>query len=704
MINEEKPEEVAANIPKGWTHAPTVADLQQDLTDSSSYHDTQMAKINRWLDNLHVRGAAKPKKIKGRSQAQPKLILKHAEWRYAALSEPFLATADMFKVRGRTARDKKAAYQNQVILNYQWNNIINKVMLIDDYVRTGVDEGTVIIRVGWETQEEEVTETIPVFEYFPAVSGEEMQILQRAAILQKQDEYAFAAHVPEEIKEALRLTEAQGKPIFPKSKGSTTITETKLVVNQPTAEVCNTANVHIDPTCNGDLDKAGFVIYSFETPKAELSKESHYFNIDAIQFSTNSILNSPDHEVSDDSSFNFKDEARSKFVAYEYWGYWDVDGSGTLTPFVATWVGSTLIRMQESPFPDKKIPFVKVQYRPKRRDAYGEPDGELLEENQKTIGAFMRGAMDLMGRSANGQQGMRMDALDAINQRKFDAGENFMFNPSVDPRAAIIDFKYPEVPNSVGMMIGWQNSDAESLSGVKPYSGGLSGDSLGDTATGIRGVLDAASKREIGILRRFAYGIQQVAKKIIAMNAAFLSDEEIVRITDEEFVTIRREDLEGNFDLEVDISTAEEDNAKAQELAFMLQTMGNNMPPEMSKIILADIARLRKMPNLAKRVEDFEPAPDPLAQRRAELEIALLEADVMDKQASAQERMAKAQKAMSEAGNKQADTDNKNLDFLNKESGLEHQRELERQGEQAKGNMALEILKSELNPQQPKVS
>jgi hypothetical protein len=36
---------------------------------------------------------------------------------------------------------------------------------------------------------------------------------------------------------------------------------------------------------------------------------------------------------------------------------------------------------------DKKLPFISVQYLPTRKSIYGEPDGALLEDNQKIIGA-----------------------------------------------------------------------------------------------------------------------------------------------------------------------------------------------------------------------------------------------------------------------------------------------------------------------------
>lgn len=49
---------------------------------------------------------------------------------------------------------------------------------------------------------------------------------------------------------------------------------------------------------------------------------------------------------------------------------------------------------------------------------------------------------------------------------------------------------------------------------------------------------------------------------------SFLEAEEIVRITNEEFIPIKRDDLTGNIDIDISISTAEDNNAKSQELSF----------------------------------------------------------------------------------------------------------------------------------------
>ena len=312
---------------------------------------------------------------------------------------------------------------------------------------------------------------------------------------------------------------------------------------------------------------------------------------------------------------------------------------------------------------------------PKKHDIYGEPDGELLEENQKIIGALTRGMIDIVGKSANGQTGIRKDALDVVNKRKFEQGGDYEFNAHIDPRQAIYMHVFPEIPQSAQMLLQMQNMDAESITGVKSFNNGVSGNSLGDVATAVRGALDAASKRELGILRRLSQGITQIGRKFISMNAEFLSEEEVIRITNSEFIKVRRDDLQGNFDINLSISTAEEDNNKAQELAFMLQTMGNTMPPEMSYMVLADIAELRKMPDLAKRIKNFKPEPDPMMQQKMQLEMELLKAQIAKEQAMAAHYQSNAQfhearigESEAKARNLKSESDLKNQEYLMNES------------------------------------
>lgn len=704
--NEQKLNMEESNKPlTDWKNEPTVRDLKQDLLDAQSTHNAHTSEIDQWLDNLHVTGGARVDPPKGNSRIVPKLIRKQAEWRYAALSEPFLNTDDMFDIRPVTWEDRDAAQQNQLILNNQFCTQIPKIKFIDSYVRAAVDEGTVIVRVGWDFQEEEAEEEVPIVEYRVSDDPEVVQTLEEMAILQQESPSEYQTNIEDYWKEAFEMTMEGGEPIEPVVIDYEMQMVTNTVRNRPTLEVCDYRNVVLDPSANGDMEKANFVIYSFESSLSQLEKDGKYKNLDQINIDNNTVLGTPDHESQfGTSNFNFSDKPRKKFVVHEYWGYWDIDGSGVVKPFVAAWVGDTLIRMEENPFPDKKIPFVVVPYLPKRRSLYGESDGSLLEDNQKVIGAVTRGMIDLLGKSANGQTGVRKDALDVTNKRKFEKGQDYEFNANVHPDQAIYMHQYPEIPQSAQYMLNQQNLEAESMTGVKAFSQGISGQSLGNTATGVRSAMDAASKRELGILRRLSDGMIQIGRKIISMNAEFLSEEEVVRITNEEFVTVRRDDLAGKFDLRLSISTPEEDQAKADNLAFMLQTMGNNMDPAMSQMILSDIARLKKMPDLAKKIADYEPQPDPMQQKKAELEIKLLEAQIEKEMSYGQYYSAQAHHNMARSNTEQAktgklisETDLANLNYIEQESGVKQERDKERIETQARSQAELAKVQADLD-------
>jgi len=155
-------EDVDTKLTK-WINEPTVEILKRDLESTRSAHDEHVAKVDTWTGLLHGRHhgekrngpyegeseGRREKAPKGRSKVQPKLIRRQAEWRYAALSEPFLGSNKLFKVDPCTYEDAAAATQNELVLNWQFRTKLNRVKFVDDYVRSTVDEGTCIVRVGW---------------------------------------------------------------------------------------------------------------------------------------------------------------------------------------------------------------------------------------------------------------------------------------------------------------------------------------------------------------------------------------------------------------------------------------------------------------------------------------------------------------------------------------------------------------------------
>ena len=677
-----------------WENEPTLVELKKDLEVARAYHDEQVGKIRHWVNALNTEAECAPPRVKGRSQIQPKLIRKQAEWRYSALTVPFLSAPRIFQVKPRTFEDIEAAEQNEILLNYQMEVQLNKTKFIKNLVRVTVNEGTAIVRTGWKNVTEPAVQQVPLYNTFPLDPNDPRpeiqqiaQQIQAATQLKHENPRMFNEQTPEEIKESVKASEEAGQLIFCEPTGSfQEIEYEKVVENHPTLEILNPQNVFFDPSVEDNIDNCMFIIQSFETNKAELIKAGVYKNLDKIDWQASDPLSDPDHESSTPADFNtnIEDSLRRKQIAYEYWGYWDIHGEDKLVPIVATWVNDTLIRLEENPFPDGKAPFVVIPYLTVPRSLYGEPDASLLEEHQKIIGAITRGMIDLLARSANSQQGFAKGMLDPMNRRRFENGEDYEFNMGINPQQGYIMHTFPEFPQSALSMLQMLNNEAESLTGVKSFSGGISGDAYGQVAAGIQGVLDASSKREMDILYNLAQGLNEIGTKFIAYNSAFLSDEETIRVTNHEFVTVNREDIKGNFDLRVDIYTPESQNSKANDIGFMLQTIGPNMPPDILMKAMGKIADLKDIPDLAQQFKSWKPQPDPIEEEKKQLENEKTKSEIALNNSRAQKESANAE--------------GQEIDNELTVTGTKHQQELEKQQAQAEGNMDLEIAKNMMAP------
>lgn len=600
-----------------WANEPKLEDLRNDYKNSSSFHEEIKKKLLQYAEDRD--GGKKIQARPGKSTARPKVVRKNAEWKYPKLEDPFLNTEDMFEIKPRTWEDTKAAEQNALLLNYQWSTKIDKVRLVNDIVRYLVDDGTVIVKTGWEVKEELVKQMVeqPIY-----ASPEESLMLMEQAVKSGQ-------MTPEEFQQ--RMMEGTPMQIGVKM---VEMEVPKLVKNQPKYEVCNTANVIIDPTCEGYIEDANFIIHEYDVSIAELKAEEYikdpetgevsgvYKNLHLLKDEEGVALYD-EHKSQAYNDFKFTDRARKKLTAYEYWGYWDINGDDTLVPIVATWVGEVLIRLEESPLPHKRLPFSIAQYMPIKKEVMGEPDAELLRENQESIGKLTRAAHDITSEQAVGQEFIDETLFPTMAVRQqYEKGNTVYYRAGMDPKRAIYKKEVAPVPATVFNMINWQQADAESLTGTKAFNGGISGNALGDSVGGVRSALDATSQRELSILRRLSNLFIDMARLTIAMNQAYLSEEEVVRVTNDEFVTIRRDDLAGEFDLKIDVSTPEKDEDTASKLNMLLQTNAASMDPAEARIYRAKIAKLWKQPDLAKAIESYQPQPDPIQQ---ELQLLALE-------------------------------------------------------------------------------
>ena len=614
--------------------------LKADKKEAERMQKDWFIKREGWISETYGNGYGNEED--GKSKIVSKDIKKQLEWILPGITDPFLSSSEVIKCSPVTFEDSHAARQNELLLNTQFCRKFPRYNFIMKAVRVLATEGTVVIQTGWD-YDEKITE-------------EEIETVE---------ENDFGE---EEIK-------VVKQPV------------TKVIRNQPTAVVCRNEDIFIDPTCMDNIDKCQFVIHRYESSLSALKADGRFKNLDKLQNEQHTLMEEPDYYREDLTYFEFKDKPRKKLVVHEYWGNYDIDGDGEVEAIVCAWVGNTIIRLESNPYPDKKPPFIIVPFNAIPFQMFGEALAENIGDNQKVKTAITRGIIDNMARSNNGQIGIRKGTLDSQNRDKFLRGESFEYNMQASPR----DFyqgSYNEIPSSVFNVLNLMNNEIESQTGVKSFSGGINGNTLGGTATSARGALDATATRRLNLVRNISENmIKPLMRKWIAYNAEFLEEEEIIRITNEEYVPIKRDDLEGRVDVDIDISTAEDNAAKVQELSFLLQTLGPKGDPAITRMIMADIYELSRMPDKAKMIRDYQPQPDPVQQQlqqlqleNAQLENAKLKADIADKYARAKENEIDARLKSAKAGLEEAktrkihsDADMTDLNFLRADQGMPHQ-------------------------------
>jgi len=585
-----------------WANEPKVSDLMSDRDMADPEHAAFTARLAGYRETL--RGGPDTKVRRGKSKVKPLLARKQLEWTIPSLVEPFLSTEDMFLVRPRTADDKAKAKQNELLLNYFWTTKINKNKLIDDIARTVAEEGTVIVKTGWYSKEEATKVKVekPIY----ATAEESYKIIQRMVESGKMDP----------AKGRALIEEGELVPV-----GTEIVEEEQieLVENHPTHEVCINDNVIIDPTCEGDIEKAQFVIHEYELDKSVLIKDKYsaktgrgyYKNLDEIDFKADNKNWGRSSDTTYDTEV-FSDATRKKVKVLEYWGYWDVEGNGTKVGIVATWIGDVMVRLQKNPYPHGKIPFSIAVYMPIRGKVQGEPDAALLKENQDIIRKMTRAYQDITNTKAVGQKLVDENAFGSQAEwDSFELGNTARYRSGIDIDRAIKTMTVDAIDPAIMQVIQMENQDAQALSGIVPFSASNAGGNISNTATGVKSATDATSKRDLSVLKRLSNGlIQHMGRLTIANMQAFMEPEKVIRITENEFITVTREDVQGEFDLTLDIRTPEKDAADAQQMMTLLQTGIANVDSRITNIMLADLLRLWKRPQVAKIVESMPP-PEP---------------------------------------------------------------------------------------------
>ena len=584
--------------------------------------------------------------VDGKSKYVSDLTKNLLDWQVPSLVDPFVSTPDVINCKPFTYADPLIAAQEEAVLTHQVIQTADHFSFMTDLMTYIAEKGTAFVKTGWMFQEEKREVEQPLMAIDP-MSGQEVVI------------------------------------------GTEVVEQMVTTVNKPTRLVIDPIDIRMDPTCGGKISKASFVIHDWETDLSTLRQDGRYKNLDKIK---EDIGRDEDYEQKDstDDTFRFEDSARKKIIVHEYWGKYDLDGDGIAEPVVCAWVGDVVIREEENPLPGQEIPFEKAVYKNLPGYIWGEPLAAKTGKRQHIDSVLHRGIFDDMKLANNGQTGTKKGFTDDANLKKMKQGIDFEYNTTM---ADVYQDQYRGLNQSVFNVMAKNEAAAESSVGVTMMNHGTGGNALGSSAAAVNATTSSSAKREMHIVRGVAEDcIIPMLKKFSRYNKEFLSPEEVSAITDKEYIEPKNDN---EYDIKMTLESAETRVAKAERTGFVLQTMGPNMPPQAMTVLLArymkligelDVSHMIENPEVSPEEQQAQAKQQAHADKMMELELALMEAKVYNEQAKGQEnavdvelKTAKTETERAKARITNSDSDLKDIDYLEKEAGIPHERELEKE-------------------------
>ena len=598
-------------------------DFKANYKDSSIPKDANDSKVEKWeaIRDSKPYGTEVAHKSKYVSDLTKSLL----DWQIPSIVEPLVNSKDLINCKPFTFADTAISEQDETVLTYQFVQTLDHYTFISNLVTYIAEKGTAFVKTGWLFEEEEQEVEVPIVVTNP-MSG--------------QDEVV----------------------------GTRVETQMVTLVNRPTRDLVDPADLRIDPTCGGDISKAEFIIHDFELSISDLKKDGRYENLDKVEADVIKAAKE------DDDNFTFDDLPRKKVVVHEYWGNYDLNEDGIVEPVLIAWIGDIAVRAEDNPLPGQELPFARAVYKNIPGENWGEPLAAKTAKHQHIDSVLHRGIFDDMKLANNGQTGTKKGFADQANLRKMKQGLDFEYNTTM---ADVYQDQYRGLNNSVFTILDRNVSSAQAAVGVNLLNHGAGGNALGSSAAAVTATTTSSAKREMHIVRGIAEQcLIPILRKFLQYNREFLSREEIERITDKPYV-----DSQSNsqYDVKIVIESAETRAAKAQSAGFVLQTMGPSMPQEIQMKLLARYMKLVGEPDIAKDLENYKPQPDPMQQQAQQLELAKLGAQVKNETAKAEENQVDKALKLAKVRELNSKSDLKDLEFLEQESGIKQQRVIDLQ-------------------------
>ena len=543
------------------------------------------------------RGRALGNERAGRSKVVSSDVMDAVEWVMPSLMRIYFSS-DIVSCEPVGPEDQIVAERVSALLNYQFTRRGDGFVVAYKWFKDALIYGLGVAKISWEDRFRDVPFAVPEmsesdFNALSSENGVEITGFERVEILPdevsvqrivQQTVMGLPPDMPDDEKaEAVRMA-VESMPrlaTYSNVEGKRAI----LDYSGPVYEVIPPEDFLYDPEAE-ELRDARFVIHRvFRTPDylRRMESEGVYFNVEEAIEKGNTQR---DGDRSDrEKGFrnaendrtnpwtmteNIEDaDKRRPLELYEWWGLFDSDGSGRLTPHVITVANDVVIRLERNPYDHGEPPFEVLRPVLDVHKFEGIGFADMVKEFQETKTSLRRQILDNISWQNNGmwevQRGAGVEMESWVNPRPGGVVRT-------DVPGAVRPLTPPPLQQAGFMALEFEQTQLEQRTGITRYNQGLDSRSLNKTATGITALMGASQQRIELIARLFAEtGVRSLFVKALSLNRQFMRDEFVVRLYGEPIV-INKDDVSGQFDILVSVGiSASKQEVVQQQMIQLIQ-------------------------------------------------------------------------------------------------------------------------------------
>jgi len=542
-LSNEKLEEIKANVLAGIEAAEKYYKEEREPSYLESY--------NRYYANDDYQ--TKFGELSDKSKIVIRDIMNKIEWAMPSIMRLIAGQSDIVGIQGRTAEDEQSAKLLKQLINWQIQRENEGFLIFYRFTKDVLKYRFAVLKVRWERDVDENIEEIYVS---TDVYSELMMFPEQSLLMQTVGE-AFKQNRQKQILlRHLRNIEIVESSFDEKTQlYKLKIKLTRLKANKPVIENLLPWEFLYVPDARS-INDVSFVAHKKRVKADYLlrkEKQGFFSNVKKALENADVEISRLEEEVRFDEAYTYSkysnDENLRDIDLYECYTKADIDGDGLLEDVIVWIAGNEILRIEENY--TGRHPFFGASAVLESEKIEGTSLNDLIGIYQDIKTAFWKQLAINIAKNN--------DPIAFYDPAHVDAdaiSEGLKYIPT-DLQGKninqVIQFE-PATPLSPHILPALEmiTAEEENSTGITRYNQGLDAKSLNKTATGISMIMQAANQRLELIVRIISeVALRPLFRYLVELNQKYIDQETVIRLTNE-YLTIRPDDLVGEFDFIVD--------------------------------------------------------------------------------------------------------------------------------------------------------